>query len=91
MVSNSKFKFSIFRTLTYNDEQFHILEKIKMQETMRDLVSIHLWRHIPKSLEIHTGILFRLIYIKRTVTQQLTNSQRFWLIGIKWLRRLIYR
>ena len=28
------------RTLTYNDEQFHILEKIKMQETMRDLVEL---------------------------------------------------
>ena len=25
------------RTLTYNDEQFHILEKIKMQETIRVL------------------------------------------------------
>ena len=25
------------RTLTYNDEQFHILEKIKMQETIRAL------------------------------------------------------
>ncbi len=30
----------VYRTLTYNDEQFHILEKIKMQETMRDLVEL---------------------------------------------------
>ena len=28
------------RTLTYNDEQFHILEKIKMQETIRVLVDL---------------------------------------------------
>ena len=28
------------RTLTYNDEQFHILEKIKMQETTRVLVDL---------------------------------------------------
>ncbi len=28
------------RTLTYNDEQFHILEKIKMQETVRVLVDL---------------------------------------------------
>lgn len=28
------------RTLTYNDEQFHILEKIKMQETIRTLVDL---------------------------------------------------
>ena len=29
--------FRASRTLTYNDEQFHILEKIKMQETIRAL------------------------------------------------------
>ena len=28
------------RTLTYNDEQFHILEKIKMQETIRVLMDL---------------------------------------------------
>ena len=28
------------RTLTYNDEQFHILEKIKMQETIRILMEL---------------------------------------------------
>uniref|UniRef100_A0A0K2TCD3 Inhibitor of nuclear factor kappaB kinase subunit epsilonlike [Megachile rotundata] n=1 Tax=Lepeophtheirus salmonis TaxID=72036 RepID=A0A0K2TCD3_LEPSM len=28
------------RTLTYNDEQFHILEKIKMQETIKVLVEL---------------------------------------------------
>ena len=28
------------RTLTYNDEQFHILEKIKMQETIRTLMDL---------------------------------------------------
>ena len=28
------------RTLTYNDEQFHILEKIKMTETIRILVAL---------------------------------------------------
>ncbi len=28
------------RTLTYNDEQFHILEKIKMGETIRVIVDI---------------------------------------------------
>ncbi len=28
------------RTLTYNDEQFHILEKIKMQETIRVLADL---------------------------------------------------
>lgn len=28
------------RTLTYNDEQFHILEKIKMQETIRVLMEL---------------------------------------------------
>ena len=32
-------RFSI-RTLTYNDEQFHILEKIKMQETIRVLADL---------------------------------------------------
>ncbi len=28
------------RTLTYNDEQFHILEKIKMGETIRVIADI---------------------------------------------------
>ena len=28
------------RTLTYNDEQFHILEKIKMTETIRVIVEL---------------------------------------------------
>ena len=28
------------RTLTYNDEQFHILEKIKMTETIRTIIDI---------------------------------------------------
>ena len=38
--SFSRFRDRASRTLTYNDEQFHILEKIKMQETIRVLVDL---------------------------------------------------
>lgn len=44
------------RTLTYNDEQFHILEKIKMQETMRDLVDL-LQKHCQPTVSQLTELL----------------------------------
>lgn len=44
------------RTLTYNDEQFHILEKIKMTETIRTIVEL-LTKECSPSLALRTEAL----------------------------------
>ena len=63
------------RTLTYNDEQFHILEKIKMTETIRILVALLVtectpsitsrtealadWYKMASTIYLQTEILFK--------------------------------